>query len=567
MADAGLRRDRPRPAAAPWRVAAFLAASLPIGLLFVASGLVSTGADAKAYLVSLHLFVAQDMWAGPLVAALVLIAAWSGLGAPWPERVPRGGVAALAALAAGLVVVLRFLALHNYNATADEFFPLFQAEIFRGGNLLAPLGDEAFALRGALQPYFTYVDAQHQLWSQHYRPVHAAILSLFPRGYEVAIAHSLLTGGTVLAMASVARRLFPDRPGAPLLAACLLVASPQVLLTAASGFSFATHLAFNTVWLALFLRGTWAAHVAAAAVSFVALGIHQVHVHTFYALPFGVAMLLGHFGSRWKALPYVAAFAVGIPFWITWPEIATWIQTGDASVLPRALMEVEYLSNYAARTADGVGQLDRQFSLVFLFVNIWRFVLWMSPAVVLLALVALAAPRRMGRVPLIAALGIAFNVAIAHLMLPNQMFTIGSRYYHSSIGSLVIVALAGYYAVADDPRLRRIAVSLALMGGLLLLPWRAWQLHQQVAPRAAIQAQLDALPVDSIVIRARPLWFASDFVRNDPYLAGGPVYYADRPDVALPPRGDGTVALLTGEDLIGMVGLRTGSYLFPDFTR
>jgi hypothetical protein len=541
-----------------------LASSVPIGLLFIFSGLVSYGPEANFYLVTLHLFVAQDMWAGPLVIAIFAAALiFARDMEPGRGKVVPWGVWAVTLVSMALVFMMRFLAFHNYNLSIDEFFPLFQADIFRAGYLMAPLSDEAFGLRGALQPYFTYVDEDHRLWAQHYRPVHAAILALLPKGFEIAIAHSLLTGITVLAIANIARSLFPDRPGAPLFAACLLVASPQVILMGASGYAFTTHLAFNTVWLALFLKGSWTAHVAAAFLSLLALGIHQVHVHAIYAFPFGVALLLGYFGSRWKAVPYIVAAVVGAPFWIAWPEIATWLQTGDAGALPRSLLEVEYLSNYVARS-DNLGSLDRQFSLIFLIANIWRFGLWMSPALVLLLLLALGSPRRLGSLSVILGLGVIFGVSVSHLMLPNPMLTIGSRYYHPFISSLILIALAAYYRLCHNSRFERTAVAVMVAGAIVLLPWRAWQVHEQIRPQAAIQAQLTAMQVESILIQPGQTWFGLDFVRNDPFLLEGPTFYAAPlgRDVRL--LRHGPTATVSSRDLVEM-GLPVGTWLQPDF--
>ena len=126
-------------------------------------------------------------------------------------------------------------------------------------------------------------------------------------------------------MADIARRVFPDAPGAPALAAILLVVSPQFLATAGSGFSFAAHLAFNLLWLALFLRGTLGGHIAAAAVGFFAVGLHQVHVHPLFVFPFLAAMLLGRFGGFWKLVPYAVSYGLALPIWMMWPEISVWL--------------------------------------------------------------------------------------------------------------------------------------------------------------------------------------------------------------------------------------------------
>ena len=541
-----------------------LVCSVFLSLVFQRIGLASNGANALGYFATFNLFVAQDTWAGPLTAAVIMAAwYWASRGRALDLAATKAPILVLALGAAALSLILRFVVHQNYGLSIDEFMPTFQAEIFRGGHLMAPLSEANFAIRENLQPFFIYSDEEHLLWTAHYRPVHAAIISIFPRGVDVAFAHAILTGITVLAIADIAKRLFPDRAGAPYVAILLLIGSPQVLLTSASGFSFTTHLALNTVWLALFLRGTWIAHIAAAIVGFFALGIHQVHVHAIYVFPFGIAMLAGYFGNRWMCLPYVVSYAIGVPMWIMWPEIATFIQTGDVTALPRTLLEVEYLSNYI-NYSEEAGSLDRQFSVMFLAVNLMRFLLWLSPAVALLLVIAIYAGRKLGPVVVISTVGFLFTVVMSHLMLPNQMHTIGSRYYHPAFANIVIIALAAYYSQFEWRQMRLAVTSLAVIGLVGFLPWRAYQIHEKVAPRAAVQAQLNALDADRVVIRPGGVWFMPDFVRNDPYLTKkGPVFYYERGDEPAP-EFDGTSVTITAAELIEM-GLPRGTFLEPAF--
>ncbi len=546
--------------------ALLLLCSLPLSYWLTDKGLVSTGNSANGLLVFFHLFVHQDTFLGPLMAALViaaLVVSWRWPSVPWITG--RTAVLTVALAAAGLVYLLRFTVQHNYGLSLDEFMPTFQAEIFRQGELMARLDDDAFGQREALQPFFTYVDEEHQLWMQHYRPIHAALIALFPSGYAVATLHAILTALTIVAMADIARRLFPETPAAPILAAGLLIASPQFLLTGSSGFSFTTHLAFNTVWLALFLRGTWTAHVAAAAVGFFALGIHQVHVHAIQVFPFGIAMLLGYFGSRWKAIPYVVAYGIGVPFWIAWPEIATWWQTGDTSVLPLTPFQTEYITNYLNRS-QGLGVTERSISGSFLVANIWRFLLWMSPALILLLVLALVSGLRIGRVPVIAALGFVFTVVTSHVLLPNQMYSLGSRYFHPGLVNVVIVAVAAFCGLAPELRTRQAIVNLLLLGALVLVPLRAWQVHEKVGPRANLQNELVSLDVENVIIRGGGAWFDADFVRNDPYLRNSPLFYIERPDQTIRPILSGDTVRVDGTGLVEM-GLPAGTLLEPDFRR
>src|SRR5262249_40387665 len=150
----------------------------------------------------------------------------------------------------------------------------------------------------------------------------------------------------VWAISDIAKRLFPDVAEAPLLAALLLLVSPQFLMTAASGFAFTAHLALNLLWLSLFLRGSLRAHCLSALAGFFAIGLHQVHFHVLFAAPFLLALLAGRFGSRAAIVPYMISYSLALALWMAWPEIAVWLQTGDSSVLPRSLAEVDYLKNY-----------------------------------------------------------------------------------------------------------------------------------------------------------------------------------------------------------------------------
>ena len=59
-----------------------------------------------------------------------------------------------------------------------------------------------------------------------------------------------------------------------------------------------------------------------------------------------MALLWGAFGSRIKTLPYFVIYGIALPVWVLWPELATFLQTGDATVLPRRIMDVDYMRNY-----------------------------------------------------------------------------------------------------------------------------------------------------------------------------------------------------------------------------
>ena len=311
-----------------------------------------------------HVTVMLDLIQLDRPVALALLGLTAGLwlalrrgwGGPRLPEAPRHEAAAIAlvALVAFLVAWAgRVFAHHGHDLVLDEFIPAFQARIFLAGHLAAPIPPEWVPFADALQPMFLLRDPNGGLWLGAYRPGHAMLLAAaMALGAESAL-NPLLAAGSVLLVAHLVRAIMPHRPFAPLLAALLLATSPQVLATAASGFSFPAHLFFALLWLALFRRGDLRGHAGAALVGAFALGLHQVHVHAIYAAPFLLAHLLGRFGRSAASLGvYALAYGLALPAWMLWPEIAFALSTGEPAGLLRAILWPEYLANYAAFRAE-----------------------------------------------------------------------------------------------------------------------------------------------------------------------------------------------------------------------
>lgn len=539
-------------------------AGICFAYLLRANGIAAADAARGEHLAMLLLFSAQDGLGAALVA-LALLAAWRLPLLSAPGRIAQAGAVGAAALpfaAFGLSVLIGFAAFHAYPMSLDEFMPEFQAEIFRNGALLAPIDGAALALNQTLQPHFTYVDEARGLWASNYRPVHAALIALTPRLAEMSLLNPLMAAVSIWAIADIARRLFPDDRFAPALAALLLLSSPQFLINAGSGFSYPAHLAVNLVWLALFLRDRLWSHVAAALIGALAIGLHQVHVHPLFVTPFLAGMLFGVFGPRWRLAIYVPVYAAALLAWMSWHEIATWLQTADASVLPRSLIEIAYIQDYLRYSAE-VDPYESGVTGYFLIANLLRFLLWTSPAILLLCAFALRALPRLHPVAKLAGLGVVLMVAATHVLMPNQMQSWGARYYHPVLGNMVLLAVAG---LASTPRALRarlagqaataIAVSL-----VLLVPVRAVQVEAKVGPRAAVQARIDALDADVVALPRTAIWFAPDFIRNDPFLRNRPLLAENTQGADLGQLGK-TLITLTSEDLWAF-GLPHGTLYEP----
>ncbi len=490
------------------------------------TNLVEPLANDRETLSSLYLFVAQDKFVALLTAGFLLLAYYVRLPitskfANWDSKHIRWLLVATFLLA----VIFRVVIHHSFDLSLDEFMPSFQARIFQSGQLLAPISADALKVNENLQPFFTYVNPEHGLWASYYRPVHAALIALFSVFLHADLLNPFMAVLSVWAIADIARRIFPEHPEAPLLAAIMLVVSPQFLATAGTGFSFTSHLAFNLIWLAMFLRGSMAGHITAALVGFFAVGLHQVHVHPLFVTPFLAALLLGRFGPRKALVPYFISYGLALPIWMAWPEISIWLQTGDASILPTSVMEIDYIKDYFQYT-DNVAKVEDSLNTFFLATNLFRFWLWISPALLILVFVALRYVKTIGQIPILAGLGFALMVLATHILMPNQMHGWGARYYQPVLGNFILFALGGYFA-AQRPgmaaQLKQVVATLLVVSAVILLPIRAFQIEAKIAPRAAVQQALSKLNADVVFIEPDQIWFAADFVRNDPYLTNRPI--------------------------------------------
>ena len=545
-------------------------ALLPVlgGLFFAqflrATGFPATAAGRSEHLSSLLLFAAQDRLGSVLSAVALVVASFVPL-AVLPGRFGRAGTFATAALPLAaflLSTLIGHVVFHGYTMSLDEFMPTFQAEIFREGFLLAKLDGVALAMNKNLQPFFTYVDEARGLWTSNYRPMHAALIAATPQLAGLNLLNPLMAAVSIWAIADISRQLFPQERLAPGLAALLLLSSPQFLINAGSGFSYPVHLAFNLVWLALFLRGTTLAHTAAALVGALAIGLHQVHVFLLFATPFLAGLLLGAFGSRWRLAIHVPIYGAALLFWMAWHEIATWAQTGDASVLPRSLMEIAYIQDYL-RYSAGVENVESGVTGYFLAANLLRFLLWMSPGILLLVAVALTHFRRIHPVAKLAALGVVLMVVATHVLMPNQMLSWGARYYHPVLGNMVLLAVAGFASVSQPVRehLAGQAAMAIVLSLAVLLPVRALQVEAKVGPRAEVQARINSMDADLATFPEMPIWFLPDFIRNDPFLRNRPLLAFEKPDADLGRLAQDAIAL-SPEDIWGF-GLPQGTLYEP----
>jgi hypothetical protein len=454
-----------------------------------------------------------------LVAATIPVRDWV---IAWTEAaVGRPGAVATVAAASALVCALAgsVLLMRGFPLSYDEVLAEFDAAILREGKLVAAVASEWRPMASALVSFFRLPLPGDAWWVSTYLPGNAALRAAMSLTIGEIWTGPLLVVIAVVAVYRIARRLWPERPDAAAVAALLLAATPQVLVTAMTPYAMSAHLALNMVWLALFLRGGRTSHLAAVAVGFLACGLHQVVFHPLFVAPF-LVQLLGK--GRWRlALFYGVAYAAIGVFWIAYwrlalawsnvaPDLAT--QAGPSMFVERVL---EILHWPTLDAADLIAK------------NLLRFVAWENPLTLPLVAMAAAALRRGEGItrPLLA--GVLLTVAAAFLLMPYQGHGWGYRYLHGLIGSLTLLAARGWIAATRDVPARRRAVAmlavLTCFTVVILLPWRLYQVARFVWPYADAVEAIRSAPADVVVVDPSGVAFGADLVRNDPFLRNRPI--------------------------------------------
>lgn len=448
----------------------------------------------------------------------LIAAAWS-LTRPvdWPPT-PGPRAVVVVALLVGLTGLLGArLVYRNYGLSMDEFMATFDAQILRGGRLLAPVALEWRPFVQGLQPIFRAQVADGAAWGSSYLPVNAAFQALFAMPGFPTAASALWAATSIIATYGVAQRIWPQRRDAPWVAVVLLASSTQLLVTAMTAYAMTAHLALNMVWLWLFLRGDRRGHAAAAGVAWLACGLHQVIFHPLFAAPFVAQLWLGR---RWRAAAFhTAAYLVIGLFWTFYGTLALHLSGAEpAGAVGASHLMQEVTGLLSKFDLAGVALMAK---------NLLRFTAWQNPLTVALFMLGLWPALQRGGVLQALAIGVLLTLAAAFVLLPFQGHGWGYRYVHGLLGGICLVAAGTWVHQVDGDVTRRPAMAKALAASCafvwgLLLPWQAHQVHRWVTPYARASAALAQMDADVVVIDPRGVWYGRDLARNDPFLAHRP---------------------------------------------
>jgi hypothetical protein len=401
----------------------------------------------------------------------------------------------------------------------DEFWAVFDARIFRHGELMAPVAPEWRPYAHALAPYWRLETPGDRFWASTYLPMNAALRALFDLLGSQALAGPFWAALSILFTYDLARRFWPKRPDAAVVAALLLATSAQLIVTAMSPYAMSAHLALNLAWLSLFLRKSRWAQAAAVLVAFVATGLHQIVFHPLFAAPFVLQLW---WERRWKKAAFhsLAYGAIGL-FWLSYWTLMLASQGFSPLAAAAAVAH--------GASANAVGASFKLSGLPYMAENLFRFIVWQNPLAIALGLVggSIAVRRVSGPLPPLAA-GILLTLALLVAITPFQGHGWGYRYIHGFLGSVALLAAAGWVRLTDGPRSVAAPRAWAAFGVAVvftvavLLPIRLAQVARFNTPYVRAQEAIQHSGADVVIVDPRGMWYGDDLVRNDPYLGPGP---------------------------------------------
>ena len=304
------------------------------------------------------------------------------------------------------------------------------------------------------------------------------------------------------------------------------------LITAMTAYAMTAHLAFNLVWLWLFLRGGRLGHAGALVVGFLACGLHQLVFHPLFVAPFVIQLGLER---RWRAAAlYTVAYAGICLFWINYDALARdWVGAAAHAAIGRAALGPSPgvgggASGFVAEAIALLKVFDPA-QIGLMAKNLVRFVTWqnlLTPPLVMAG--GLAALRAKGSLRSLI-LGLMLTTAAMFIVLPYQGHGWGYRYLHGFLGSMCLLAAWTWAEMTEtiDAGQRRAMTDLFLAAAVLsagiLLPVRAIQTHAFVHPYALADAAIRHAAADVVLVDDRASLFTVDLVRNDPLLSNRPL--------------------------------------------
>jgi hypothetical protein len=508
---------------APWARAARLAAVLV--LVIVVAGLFAIRYVERLSLQYYALFYEQ--FARIEGRALVLlvpfaVVVWWWVTARREEAEPRWWIAVtrrvsplVLAIAAGLVVLAgTLLVFHRFQFVDDEYSAWFQAVLFAHGRVNGVVAPEWCRWIGALTPTSITATPDCQ-WHLSFLPVYSLMRGAFMAVHLDLLFTPVVTAISILLVASVARRAWPEHPRRAWIAAAMLATSTQVLFMAMTGFSMPVHLLLDLLWLWLYVTDAPWTLLLLPWIGVLAMGAHSPPEHVLFVPPFLFRMLRR---KRFGWLAYIGVvYAAGLAFWINQVSSRSGVAVGMTSAGETARTGGSYFRGLLHFPAQ-----------IYQFTTVMHWgvlATWQTPVALLCAVAAIVAWRRQDSFAHDLAASLLLALLARALGDTSQGAGWGFRFVHNELGCLALLAACGVEVLARAIGARRAAELLAVSFAttvLAQLPMRAADVRSIIAPYEKAADWLQSRPQRVVVYPAKAILWGRMLVRNDPLQEHGP---------------------------------------------
>jgi hypothetical protein len=413
----------------------------------------------------------------------------------------------------------RFAVYQNFDLCIDEYLNDFEVRILDQHHLVATMPPEWRDYQKALRAPYENYNHQTGCWASGFLPGFAGLDYIFSQ-FNLSWALSpTLAALSILLLASVTRRTFPDHPMlAANLAVLLLALSPQFLAMAMTKFAWTAHLCGTLLWLWLFIHPNRLLFLLTPILGALLIGLHQPHVHPLVAAPFVLRLL---YSRQWKAFSWFAIwYLIGAWGWyqvFTLVRPAAFASGGDLNnLLPASIFSViPVLLAVMFATFHAVTLLAWTTPVLVPFLGMFLFTWKKQPPVV-----------RDG----------FFAVCLTfffYLFFPHpQGHGWGFRYLHSAYGLLALAAAGGAWTLCREGwngQVSKAVLASVAFSLLIQIPYRIHEIRTMVRPLALTWNYISKQPSDFIIIKTSDFWYSWDLIRNDPWLKQKPlIFNADR---------------------------------------
>jgi len=273
-----------------------------------------------------------------------------------------------------------------------------------------------------------------------------------------------------------------------------------------SAYSMPAHLAFNLLWLWLYIRASRVSWLLLPWCGALAMGLHQFVPHALYAAPLLLRVLQQR---RWIWAAYFGVvYILSLMLWWLWR-----VHFSDAGLTTAVAAFFGW---------PGITQLFRAFVHVSLAFS------WQSVGLGVLFVVGLSVRATGKHAVLLSDLKVSIALTMLGYLfvLPDQGHGWGYRYVYPVLGSVVIIAASGAQYIEQelrDARALRLTVAGAVLALCVQLPLRLLEVSEVIAPFARASAAIAGRATDVVLVPIDAAWYAQDLVRNDPLFQQSPV--------------------------------------------